>query len=137
MKTELNDRVRDIYRQIEESLNSAPEAAGKCHACGKCCNFESYDHRLYITPPELQYLAFHIGAENIRKMNNGVCPYNEKGKCTVYEYRFASCRIFCCTGDREFQSQLTESTLVQLKHLCEDLAVPYKYMELSTALSGS
>jgi hypothetical protein len=134
---ELLDRVRQIYDQIDTAGKNSPALAGKCSACGKCCSFESFGHRLYITPPELQYLAHHIGSENLKPMTNGCCPYNVKGKCIVYNYRFASCRIFCCTGDKDFQSQLTESILTQLKKLCRDFAVPYKYMELATALSGS
>ncbi|MFA5423347.1 MAG: hypothetical protein WC374_05765 [Phycisphaerae bacterium] len=135
MKTQAIDRVRQIYDEIDAALKNSPELAGKCSACGRCCDFESFGHRLYITPPELDYLAHHIGKENIRPMKKGICPYNENGKCTVYDFRFASCRIFCCTGDDDFQSQLTESTLAKLKRLCEDLSIPYEYMELSTALN--
>lgn len=137
MKMELIDRVHDIYRQIDEALRNSPDLAGNCRACGKCCSFESYGHRLYITLPELDYLAFHIGKENIRPMKNGICTFNKNGKCSVYDYRFASCRIFCCTAVKDFQSQLTESVLIQLKRLCQDFTVPYRYMELATALSSS
>jgi len=129
------DRVRNIYREIDEALENSPQLTGRCSACGKCCNFESYDHRLYVTPPELEYLAYHIGRENIKPMTDGICPYNVNGKCTVYEYRFASCRIFCCTGDKDFQRQLTESTLTDLKKLCLKFEMPYSYRQLSEVLS--
>ncbi len=134
MKTALINRVRDIYTEIDEALRNSPELAGNCLACGKCCNFKSYDHQLYITPPELLYLEHHIGSENLKPITNGCCPYNVRGKCTVHEYRFASCRIFCCTGSKEFQSQLTESTLTELKRLCEEFSIPYRYADLSSAL---
>ena len=134
MKKELIDRVRGIYRQIDEALRNSPGLAGGCRTCGKCCRFESYGHRLYITPPEVKYLAHHIGPENIKPMTNGCCPYNADGKCTVYDYRFASCRIFCCTGDKDFQSRLTESTLAELKQLCIEFELAYSYMQLSEAL---
>ena len=132
---ELIDSVRQIYDQIDTAGKNSPALSGKCSACGKCCSFESFGHRLYITPPELDYLAFHIGKGNIRSMKNGVCPFNEYGKCTVYDYRFASCRIFCCTGDKDFQSRLTESTLADLKRLCVELNLPYSYRQLSDVLS--
>jgi Fe-S-cluster containining protein len=131
---ELIDSVRQIYDQIDTAGKNSPALSGKCSACGKCCSFESFGHRLYITPPELDYLAFHIGKGNIRSMKNGVCPFNEYGKCTVYDYRFASCRIFCCTGDKDFQSRLTESTLAELKQLCIEFELAYSYMQLSEAL---
>ncbi len=130
MTTALIDRVREIYRQIDEAAKTSPELAGRCLACGKCCSFESYDHRLYITPPELEYLVYHIGSENLKPMTDGCCPYNVQGKCTVYDYRFSGCRIFCCTGDREFQSRLTESILADLKQLCVEFELPYSYRQL-------
>jgi Fe-S-cluster containining protein len=135
--TQTIDRVRQIYDEIDAALKNSPALAGKCSACGKCCDFESFGHRLYITPPELDYLAHYIGKDNIKPMNTGVCPYNENGKCSVYDFRFASCRIFCCTGDEDFQSQLTESTLNKIKRLCEDFSILYRYMELPSALSSA
>jgi Fe-S-cluster containining protein len=134
MKPPLIEQVEKIYQQVQATILTLPHLAGKCSACGKCCNFKSFDHLLYVTPPEIQYLAFHIDDENIKPMTGGVCPYNVKGKCTVYDYRFCCCRIFCCEGDRDFQSMLTEATLARLKNLCEQFHIPYKYMELSAVL---
>jgi Fe-S-cluster containining protein len=135
MTTVLIDRVREIYKEIDEAVGTSPELAGRCLACGKCCSFKSYDHRLYITPPELEYLAYHIGRENLKPMTDSICPYNIQGKCTVYEYRFASCRIFCCTGDREFQGRLTESILADLRQLCVEFKLSYSYRQLSEVSS--
>jgi hypothetical protein len=56
------------------------------------------------------------------------------GKCAVYDYRFASCRIFFCKGDTDFQSKLTESAIKKFKSLCEEFAIPYRYVDLPTAL---
>ena len=135
MKPPLIEQVGKIYKQVQATVETLPHLAGKCKACGKCCNFKSFDHLLYVTPPEIEYLAHHIGAENIKPMKDSVCPYNEKGKCTVYNYRFSGCRIFCCNGDKEFQSLLTESVLKKFKNLCEDLAIPYSYRQLSEVLT--
>jgi len=81
---------------------------------------EKVDHHLFVTPPELMYLTANLGVENIKSMPTnrplgGKCPYNIEGKCTVYEYRFAACRIFCCDADADFQSELSESALKKLK----------------------
>ena len=135
MKPPLIDQVHQIYKEIESSLRNSPDLAGKCNCCGKCCDFKSFDHLLYVTPPEIEYLAHHIGAENIKPMKDSVCPYNEKSKCTVYDYRFSGCRIFCCNGDKEFQSRLTESTLTDLKQLCQEFELPYSYRQLSEVLT--
>ncbi len=55
--------------------------------------------------------------------------------CTVYEHRFAGCRIFCCKGNKDFQSGLSESALRELKSICEELDIPCRYTDLATSLN--
>ncbi len=106
-----------------------------CSACGKCCDFTTFGHRLFVTPPELIYLAANLG-DKLKKMSNDTCPYNKVGKCGVYKFRFSGCRIFCCKADKDFQSTLSESTLRKLKSICEKFNIPYNYTDLKTALNG-
>ena len=132
----LIERVSDIYAWVDSQLREGGDAAGRCEGCGKCCDFESFDHRLFVTMPELMYLATMLGADKIKSMPGGRCPYNVEGKCTIHEYRFAGCRIFCCNGDRDFQSELSESALKKLKSACEELQIPYRYSDLARALNN-
>lgn len=133
----LIEKVSEVYNEIAEQQKANRRLAGVCQACGKCCNFTEFDHKLFVTPVEIEYLAFHIGKENIKPMSNGICPYNINGKCTVYDYRFAGCRIFNCKGDKDFQSRLTESALEKLKKLYADFNLSYRYLELSEALKNN
>ena len=55
-------------------------------------------------------------------------------KCSVHAYRFSGCRIFCCKGKATFQSELTESAIKKFKALCDELQIPYRYVELPVAL---
>ncbi len=138
-------RVEEIYKWLDEQL----AAKFTCAACGKCCDFESFGHRLYVTTPEMLYFADKVGTQNIKQMTTSRCPWQIDGpstslgmvslsnhKCTVYPYRFASCRIFHCKGDADFQSDLTETTLKKFKSLCEEFRIPYRYMDLPTALKN-
>lgn len=134
--TTLTQKVSDIYNWLRNQLEEHPDAAGVCRMCGKCCDFDSYDHRLFVTSPEIEYLAEKIGGDNIKHMTNGRCPYNVNGRCTIYENRFAACRIFCCRGDKDFQSRLSEEALKKLKNLCEQLQLPYQYLDLPTSLNN-
>ena len=129
-------RVGEIYDWLDGQVRRSGDLAGACKACGKCCDFDAFDHRLFVTPPELMYLAAHLGRENIRPMTEGRCPYNRDGKCGVYEHRFAGCRIFCCNGGADFQSGLSESVLSRFKSLCVEFHVPYHYTDLATALNS-
>ncbi|MCH7557555.1 MAG: YkgJ family cysteine cluster protein [Planctomycetes bacterium] len=138
-------KVAEIYTWLDTQIRDNNKLTGQCNACGKCCDFDSpeqgFDHRLFVTSPELMYLttgqqAANLGAENIKSMPTNRCPYNIDGKCTVYEYRFAGCRIFYCNGDADFQSGLSESVLEKLKSLCTEFQIPYRYTDLAEALNS-
>ncbi len=127
--------VAGLYAWIDEQLAQDPKRSGQCSACGACCDFVTYDHRLYVTPPELLYLAHSVGA-GLKPALNGRCPYQENGKCSVHEFRFSGCRIFCCGGDAAFQGEVSEGALKKLKSICERFGIPYRYAELGAALAA-
>ena len=129
-------RVAEIYDWLTLQRCESVHLAGVCEACGKCCDLDSFDHRLFVTTLELMYLAAKIGAENIKQMPTGRCPYNVSGKCAIYEYRFAGCRIFCCRADADFQSRLSESVLAKFKSICTEFQIRYRYTDLASALNG-
>ena len=156
---EIIRQVGHIYEWLDEQLNANNVKAGVCGICGKCCDFESYDHRLYVTTPEMIYFADKLTGSDViasaakqshtersaepvsetltkNKMPTGRCPYQVNGKCTVYPYRFAACRIFCCKADADFQSDLTETAVKKFKMLCEKFQIPYRYVDLPTALKS-
>ncbi len=137
----LLEKVAEIYTWLDTKIRDNNKLTGQCKACGKCCDFDKFDHHLFVTPPELMYLttgqqAANLGAENIKSMPTNRCPYNIDGKCTVYEYRFAACRIFYCDADADFQSELSESALKKLKSLCTEFQIPYRYTGLADALNS-
>lgn len=82
------------------------------------------------------YLAANLGVENVKPMTSSRCPYNNDSKCTIYEYRFSGCRIFCCRGDADFQSNLSEAVLEKLKSICEEFQLPYRYTDLAAGLNS-
>ncbi len=137
----LLEKVAEIYTWLDTQIRDNNKLTGQCKACGKCCDFDKFDHHLFVTPPELMYLttgqqAANPGTENIKSMPTNRCPYNIDGKCTVYEYRFAACRIFYCRADVDFQSELSESALEKLKSLCTEFQIPYRYTGLADALNS-
>ena len=158
---QLLKKVAEIYDWLDSQIRESAALAGVCDACGKCCDFAQLGHSLFVTTTELMYLEANLGVDNIkgshfasssdsrrqtglrairRKMGpkpmpTSRCPYNVDGKCTVYEYRFAGCRIFCCDADADFQSRLSESALKKLKSLCAEFQIPYRYTDLAAALN--
>jgi hypothetical protein len=129
-------RVTEVYDWLDLQARNHSDLAGVCDGCGKCCDFDAFDHRLFVTPPELMYLAANLGGAEVKPMPDSRCPYHLVCACTVYEYRFAGCRIFCCKGDADFQSRLSESALKKFKSICTEFRIPYRYTDLATALNS-
>lgn len=131
----------EVNLQIFKAVSNAYEwvdgqAAGVgqcCRACGDCCDFERFGHRLYVTTPELIYFK-HFSDAAIQGMTAGVCPYRIDGQCSVYPYRFSGCRIFKCKGDEEKQNALSEQTIRKFKTLCSECGIPYHYVYLKAGL---
>jgi hypothetical protein len=131
---EIAGAVGQVYDWIDSQISQNP---AQCEVCGKCCDFEDYDHRLFVTSAELVYFAAKIEADMIKPMPAGRCPYNIDGECTVYAYRFGGCRIFSCKGDKDFQSQLSEQAVEKFKSICEMFNIPYCYTDLRAALNST
>jgi len=129
-------KVAEVYDWLDAQIRESANLTGQCNACGRCCDFAEFDHRLFVTPPELIYLTAKLGAEYPKQMTTTRCPYNVGSKCCVYKYRFAGCRIFCCNADKDFQSRLSESVLEKLKSICAELRIPYRYANLAAALNS-
>lgn len=122
--------VDAIYQWLETELAALGQS---CDACGKCCDFESFGHKLYVTTPELIYFRHFIGPD-IKPMTTGVCPYRVDGKCTVYPYRFAGCRIFTCKGDAEKENRTCGESVRKFKALCNENGIAYHYVCLQVGL---
>ena len=127
------EKITEIYSWLDLQIKKLNT---DCSAYGDCCDFAAYDHKLFVTTPELIYLKENLDKETIKKMPTDVCPYNIDGKCSVHPHRFASCRIFYCKGDCDLQSELTEQALAKLKSLCDEFNIPYRYADLATALNN-
>ncbi len=133
---EIVHRVSAVYDWLVQQLSAGSTRAGRCDICGRCCDFESFGHRLFVTTPEILYLADKLGEQNIGQMTTGQCPWLQDGKCAIHRYRFADCRIFCCKGDAEFQADLSEAAVKKFKALCDEFQIPYRYVDLSIALQN-
>ena len=136
MRSQILERVERVYQWLDGQLRQAEGLAGTCEGCGKCCDFEAFDHRLFVTPPELMYLAANLGGEKPRAMTTGRCPYNIGGKCMVYDYRFAGCRVFCCKGDKDLQSRLSKFVLTEFRAICNEFNIRYRYTDLPASLKS-
>jgi hypothetical protein len=132
----MNEQVIQEVQLIYDWLDVEIAAIGRgCTACGQCCDFDAYGHRLYVTTPEMLFFEHFVGP-HLQPMPSGVCPYRIDGKCTVYPYRFSGCRIFDCKTDAAAQNRLCEESVRRLKDLCDRYNLPYRYVYLKEALDN-
>lgn len=123
--------IEKLYGWIDRQVADS----GICTACGRCCDFENFGHKLFITSVEMKYFTEKL-PHDLKKMTTDVCPYRIDGRCCVYDYRFAGCRIFACQRDERLQSDTTEQALKLLKQIGYEYDIPYFYTDLKSALNS-
>jgi len=57
-------RVSDILREVEGEIAARKPV---CLASGRCCKFETYGHRLYVTTAELVHFAERLEVGTVKK----------------------------------------------------------------------
>ena len=126
--------VEELYTMLDEQLAAANPT---CDNCGKCCDFDEFDHRLYATTLEMLYfvrgvrMAKKAKSQEAGAKGKGVCPYQRPAGCSIREFRPAGCRIFYCHDlPKGFQHELTELVLTSLRGLHEQFGAVYYYGDL-------
>jgi Fe-S-cluster containining protein len=124
------------------------EIAGRgavCRSSGRCCRFEEWGQRLYVTGVELAHFQ-EVGRRKLEvggEKKEGVsleqffaggkvagCPYQVGGLCTAREARPLGCRVyFCDAGAQGWQNEVYEKYHARLKEVHERFGVAYRYVE--------
>ena len=128
-----------VHRVYDELAAEISRRRPVCEMSGRCCRFEEYGHRLYVTTLELAAFL-HDSREspvaNAMAAWNGLgCPFQTGKLCGVHAIRPFGCRIFFCDPtSAQWQYDQYEHFHATLKRLHETLAVPYFYLEWRQAL---
>lgn len=149
-RQEVRDEVLRVYEAVQSEIDSRRPL---CSMSGRCCRFEEYGHRLYVTTIELA--AFTRDLQPMKQVrsnsgssaksrhqlpqiaNPGGCPFQVKKLCSVHAIRPFGCRMFFCDPTAlEWQNQAYERFHAELKQLHERLNVPYFYVEWRSALAA-
>jgi Fe-S-cluster containining protein len=134
--------IRALYADLDQAvLDRRPV----CNASGRCCKFEEYGHRLYVTGLEIAWFLQrleHSGEQSGKDISlqqavsSPNCPYQINGLCSAHAIRPLGCRVFFCEeGTEAWQQDTTERFLDRLKALHEEHDLPYAYMEWRTGLA--
>ena len=133
-----------------------------CWISGRCCRFDAYGHSLYVTGLEVAWVlgksrksqvasvasrgalddsgpaARSVTMESGDAPADGACPFQAGGLCRIREIRPLGCRVFFCQhGTEDWQRDLYERYLGDLRSLHDDYDVAYRYLEWRAALKSA
>lgn len=131
------DAVTGLYSEAEQRIR---QIGPICELSGRCCRFDDFGHRLYVTTAELATfvaMASRISVPSAltQQVDGSGCRFQQGKLCMVHQLRPMGCRMFYCDPRTQQPLQtLFEQFHQKLKRLHEDLDIPYYYLEWRTAL---
>lgn len=134
-RRDMRERVEGIYAEFQREVD---QRRPRCDASGRCCRFQEYGHRLYVTTIELAAFVHAVrlrASQPVGGQRGGVCPFQIESLCSVHTIRPFGCRVFFCDPTAgEWQNEQYERFHAALRRLHEELDVPYRYLEWLSAL---
>jgi hypothetical protein len=137
-RDEVVEAIGAIYVEVNKEVDARRPL---CVMSGRCCRFEEYGHRLFVTTMELAAFLRAASARERLATTSGWdgqgCPYQINRLCSVHASRPFGCRVFFCDPTAaQWQQDLYERYHAQLKRLHESLSVPYSYVEWRQGLAA-
>src|SRR4051812_48615129 len=130
--------VDRLYGELAQAVAARQPV---CSASGRCCRFEAYGHRMYVSTIELAKFVHDLqataagGSAGDSAWDGTGCPFQIDGLCSVHAIRPLGCRTFYCDpSSTEWQNQLYERHHAELRALHDELGIPYRYVEWREAL---
>jgi Fe-S-cluster containining protein len=130
-RSDVREAVARVYADLQQAIDTRRPV---CNASGRCCHFEEFGHRLFVTTLELAAFVASLPASRSGG-GKGDCPFQIQGLCDVHAIRPFGCRVFFCDKTAtQWQNEQYERFHTELKRLHETLNVPYFYVEWREAL---
>ena len=128
----VSEAIGSLYAQLDEQV---AQHGPTCWTSGRCCNFDAFGHRLYVTALEIAWVLSQ--ANPLPPVDpNGSCPFQTDQLCGVHTIRPMGCRVFFCQKtDDPWQGPLYECFILKLRLLHEQFDLPYLYLEWRTGLN--
>lgn len=139
--------IGDLYAQLDHAVQNHHPT---CQSSGRCCKFDHYGHRLYVTGLEIAWVLSKITTHaptqdqpaallpQFTVTNADGCPYQIDKLCSIHTVRPMGCRIFFCQEQViAWQNQLYEKFLSKLRTLHDTQRLEYQYMEWRAGLRAA
>lgn len=111
--------IIEIYKKLDIELASINPG---CNSCGTCCHFDEFDHVLYASTIETDYIQENVEVPSFDPDKN-VCPFLIVDQCTIREHRTLGCRVFFCNP--EYKEKL-QDVYNKYYTMIKDLAIKHQ-----------
>jgi Fe-S-cluster containining protein len=133
VREDVRAAVGAIYAELQRAID---QRRPLCVASGRCCRFEEFGHRLFVTTLEMATFMAELEGAIPSDWNGAGCPFQRGKLCGVHAIRPFGCRIFFCdASSTDWQSEQYELFHSRMKQAHETLGVPYFYVEWREALA--
>jgi Fe-S-cluster containining protein len=117
-----------LYVALDEEL---PRWRFTCSASGRCCDFDAYGHRLYVTTLEAERF-FRLAPPQRANEDPRFCPaWGPDRLCHAREGRMLGCRTyFCGPYPNGVPEDLYEAYYARIKVLHRVHGIPFAYRDI-------
>lgn len=129
-----DDALKRLYQDLQSEI---ARLAPVCDLSGRCCRFLEFDHTLFLSKPEADFLVLNAPKPSRALDDGATCPWQDnRGLCQAREARPLGCRLFFCDPSyQEAMPILSETYLRKLKHLTARFQLPWNYAPLHVHLA--
>jgi len=114
-----------IYQRLEKELTQLNPG---CNRCGTCCNFSTFDHVLYTSSIEVNFITRNVEVPNFNVSDN-LCPFLKDNQCSIRDFRTLGCRVFYCNPHyKEVLYGVYEKYYQMIKELSMKYNIQWKYL---------
>ncbi len=126
-----NMDIIEIYKKLEAELASINPG---CNSCGTCCHFDEFNHVLYASTIETNYIRENVEVPHFDS-NKNVCPFLVNNECSIREHRALGCRVFFCNPQyKETLQEIYEKYYTMIKDLAIENEVEWHYAPMMKLL---
>ena len=120
----MDDALTALYHEIDVELR---RLGASCEACGRCCRFAEFGHRLWMTNLETDYLrARH---EHREAVDPGACAYLDGTSCSARDGRSLACRTFHCGLPSDVVEEITNRYFERLREIARAAGSRLEYVD--------
>ena len=129
-----DEALKQLYRDLRDEI---ARLAPVCDLSGRCCRFKEYDHTLFLSKPEADYLVSNAPRPSRALDQGATCPWqDDRGLCQARDARPLGCRLFYCDPSyQDVMPVLSETYLSKLKQLTAKFGLPWNYAPLHVHLA--